>query len=74
MLMLGNANAKQWYDKQNCRFWLKDGRRRRRTTTTRVILASRAAQPHAVGSQKWGMRLSLKSLLVMKSLTLLGHS
>ena len=46
--MLKISNANQCYDKQNWRFWLKDGR----TTTTTVILASRAAPPQAVGSQK----------------------
>ena len=48
--MLGNANAEQRYDSQNSRFWVKDMRRTR--TRTRVILASRAAPPHAAGSQK----------------------
>ena len=46
-LMLSNFNPKQSCNKQNWEIWLKDGR-----TTTTVILASRAAPPHAAGSQK----------------------
>ena len=46
---MSNNNAKERYDSQNSRFWVKDMRIRTRTT---VILASRATPPLAAGSQK----------------------
>ena len=52
MLMLGDINAKQRYDRGKSRFWVKDVRRR----STTVILASRAAPPQAAGSQKYNFQ------------------
>ena len=60
MLMLemrGNVNTKESYERQETTSWVKDMRRRGKREAVPQkknleILASRAAPPHAAGSQK----------------------
>ena len=67
MLMLSNDNAIN----DGSMFWVKDMRR----TRTRVILASRAAPPHAAGSQKFVVPSeTLKVLMTVRRKAILATS